>query len=53
MLRILTFLACITLAMAASVSREAIINAGGMLTFSKKGIFENNSIESVGPDVVD
>jgi hypothetical protein len=42
MLRILTFFACITLAMAASVPGQAIINAGGMFTFSKKGIFENN-----------
>jgi hypothetical protein len=53
MLRILTFLACITLAMAASIPEQAIINAGGMFTFSKNGISENNSIESVGPNVVD
>ena len=53
MLRILAFLACITLAMAASVPGQTSINVGGMFTFSKKGIFENNSIESVGSDVVD
>jgi hypothetical protein len=40
MLRILAFLACIILAMTASVSRQTIINAGGMFIF-----------ESDGPDV--
>jgi hypothetical protein len=42
MLRILAFLACITLAMAASVPGQTIINIGGMFRFSKEGISENN-----------
>jgi hypothetical protein len=42
MLRILAFLACITLAMAASVPGQIISNLGGMFRFSKKGISENN-----------
>jgi len=42
MLRILAFLACITLAMAASVPEQTIINVGGMFRFSKKEIPGNN-----------
>jgi hypothetical protein len=42
MLRLLAFLACITLAMAASVPGKTIIDVGGMFRFSKKKIFENN-----------
>jgi hypothetical protein len=42
MLRILAFLACITLAMAASLPRQTSSNVGGMFKFSKKKISENN-----------
>jgi hypothetical protein len=39
MLRILALLACITLAMAASVPGQTITNVGGMFRFAKKGNF--------------
>jgi len=42
MMKILTFLVCITLAMTAPAPGQTIINAGGMFRFSKKGISENN-----------